>query len=113
MREGDGKGLALVDVATLIYIGVATAAVIILTGGDRTATISFMGAHLLAVGLVLLAPQARAAGPVGSFIGEWYPMVLLGGLYAEVGVLNFDVGFHHDLAIQRLEQWVFGSQVRV
>ncbi len=111
MREADGKGLAPVDLATLIYIGVATAAVIIFTGGDRTATISFMGAHLLAVGLVLLAPQARAAGPVGSFVGEWYPMLLLGALYAEVGVLNFDVGFHHDLAIQRLEQWVFGSQV--
>src|SRR5204863_174078 len=41
----------------------------------------------------------------------WYPMLLLGALYAEVGVLNVDLGYQHDLVIQRLELWVFGSQL--
>src|SRR5437879_4306098 len=61
--------------------------------------------------LCLLAPRARGAGRVGRFLGDWYPMLLLGGLYAEVGVLNVDVGYQHDVAIQRLELWMFGSQV--
>src|SRR5439155_1458759 len=69
------------------------------------------GPRYRVVGLVLLAPRAREAGPVGRFLGNWYPMLLLGGLYAEVGVLNVDVGYPHDLAIQRLELWVFGSQL--
>src|SRR5204863_7175429 len=41
----------------------------------------------------------------------WYPMLLLGALYAEVGVLNVDLGYQHDQVIQRLELWVFGSQL--
>jgi len=107
----DGKGLALIDVATLVYVGVSTVAVLIFTGADRLGAVTLLSAHILAVGLVLLAPQARADGAVGRFAGDWYPMLLLGAFYAEVGVLNIDVGYHHDLAIQRLEQWVFGSQV--
>src|SRR5207247_3888513 len=61
--------------------------------------------------LVFLAPRSRDGGPVGRFLGDWYPMLLLGGLYAEVGVVNVDLGYQHDLAIQRLELLVFGSQV--
>jgi membrane-associated phospholipid phosphatase len=48
---------------------------------------------------------------VGRFLGDWYPMLLLGALYAEVGVLNVDLGYQHDQIIQRLELWVFGSQL--
>src|SRR2546426_824495 len=109
-RVKDGK-LALVDLATLIYVAVSTVAVLVFTGGDRVGSIALLSAHILAVCLVLLAPQARADGPTGRFAGDWYPLLLLGAFYAEVGVLNVDVGYHHDLAIQRLEQWVFGSQV--
>ncbi len=107
----DGKGLALVDVATLVYVGVSTVAVLVFTGGDRLGAITLLSAHILAVALVLLAPQARMDGALGRFAGDWYPMLLLGAFYAEVGVLNVDVGYHHDMAIQRLEQWVFGSQL--
>ncbi|PYO62084.1 MAG: hypothetical protein DMD28_06895 [Gemmatimonadetes bacterium] len=109
-RVKDGK-LALVDLATLIYVAVSTVAVLVFTGGDRVGSIALLSAHILAVCLVLLAPQARADGPTGRFAGDWYPLLLLGAFYAEVGVLNVDVGYHHDLAIQRLEQWVFGSQL--
>jgi membrane-associated phospholipid phosphatase len=107
----DAKNLAPVDVATLLYISVSTVAVLLFTGGDPLAAVTLLTAHILAVAVVLLAPQARADGPVGRFAGDWYPMLLLGAFYAEVGVLNIDVGYHHDLTIQHLEQWIFGSQV--
>ena len=38
-------------------------------------------AHGLLLGLVLLAPRAREAGPLGRFLGDWYPMLLLAGLW--------------------------------
>ncbi len=100
-----------IDLVTLLYVAVATAAVLLFTADDRAGWDWLLLAHVLLVGLVLLAPRARDAGPVGRFLGDWYPMLLLGGLYAEVGVLNVDVGYQHDLAIQRLELWVFGSQL--
>jgi hypothetical protein len=63
------------------------------------------------VGLVRLARRARTGGPAGRFLGDWYPMLLLAALYGEIGVLTLDAGFQNDLAIQRLEAWVFRSQV--
>lgn len=103
--------LAPVDLVTLLYVAVATGAVLAFSGGDHESWDLLLTAHALLVLLVLLAPAARRAGPVGRFLGDWYPMLLLGGLYAEVGVLNVDLGVQHDLAIQRLELWVFGSQL--
>ncbi|HMG18158.1 MAG TPA: phosphatase PAP2 family protein, partial [Gemmatimonadales bacterium] len=50
-------------------------------------------------------------GPIGRFLGDWYPMLLLPALYGEIGVLTLSAGFQNDLQIQRLETWVFGSQV--
>ena len=100
-----------VDLVTLLYVAIATVAVLAFTADDRTGWGWLLVAHGLLVALVLLAPRAREAGRLGRFLGDWYPMLLLGGLYAEVGVLNVDVGYQHDLAIQRLELWVFGSQL--
>ncbi|TMM27736.1 MAG: hypothetical protein E6F93_13745 [Actinobacteria bacterium] len=100
-----------VDLVTLLYVAVATVAVLAFTADDRAGWDWLLVAHALLVTLVLLAPRAREAGRVGRFLGDWYPMLLLGGLYAEVGVLNVDVGYQHDVAIQRLELWMFGSQV--
>jgi hypothetical protein len=104
----DLKRLAPIDVATLLYVAVTTAAALLFGGADRSWLLT---AHVLVVAVVLLAPRARAAGPVGRFVGDWYSILMVTGLYAEVGVLNLDLGHHHDFAIQRLEQLVFGSQV--
>ena len=104
----DLKRLAPIDVATLLYVAITTAAVLRFAGAARPWLLT---AQALVVGVVLLAPRARAAGPVGRFVGDWYPIFLVTALYAEVGVLNLDFGHHHDFAIQRLERWVFGSQV--
>ena len=100
-----------VDLVTLLYVAIATAAVLAFSGSDHAGWDWLLTAHVLLVALVLLAPAARQAGPVGRFLGDWYPMLLLGGLYAEVGVLNVDLAYQHDQVIQRLELWVFGSQL--
>jgi membrane-associated phospholipid phosphatase len=38
-------------------------------------------------------------------------MLLLPALYGEIGILTLSAGFQNDLMIQRLETWVFGSQI--
>lgn len=111
LRRAVLERLTAVDVVTLLYMAFATAAVLAFSGSDHAGWDSLLTAHALVVVLVLLAPAARRAGGVGRFVGEWYPMLLLGGLYAEVGVLNVDLGYQHDQVIQRLELWVFGSQL--
>lgn len=107
----NGTRWTAVDLATLAYIAVATGAVLLFADSDPASLKYLLFAHVLIIALIVLVPQARAAGPVGHFIADWYPMLLLGALYGEVGVLNLDFGYHHDLAIQHLEQWVFGSQL--
>jgi membrane-associated phospholipid phosphatase len=111
LRRGVLERLSAVDVVTMLYVAVATGAVLAFSGRDHAGWDSLLTAHALLVVLVMLAPLARQAGPVGRFLGDWYPMLLLGGLYAEVGVLNVDLGYQHDQVIQRLELWVFGSQL--
>jgi len=111
LRRVVAQRFTAVDLATLLYVAIATGAVLAFSGGDHADWTWLLTAHALLVALVLLAPTARTAGPVGRFLGDWYPIFLLLGLYAEVGVVNLDLGFQHDQTIQRLEQWMFGSQV--
>src|SRR2546425_7648052 len=48
-----------------LYVAVATGAVLAFTGEDHAGWDSLMVANALLVVLVLLAPRAREAGPVG------------------------------------------------
>lgn len=106
------KRFSPIDIATLLYVGLATIAVLLSFRGDVIPGWPWLLlAHAMLVGLVLLAPGARAGGPAGRFLAEWYPMLLLAALYGEIGVLTLDAGFQNDLLIQRLEVWAFGSQV--
>lgn len=101
-----------IDRATLAYVAIATGALALSFRGDDIPGWPWLVlAHVLLVLLVWLAPAARAAGPAGRFFGEWYPMLLLGALYGEIGVLTLDAGFQNDWTIQKLEAWLFGSQV--
>jgi len=100
------------DVATLAYVVFATGALLYGFRGDGIPGWPWLlAAHILIVALVFLAPRARTAGRAGRFLGEWYPMLLLPALYGEIGVLTLSAGFQNDLLIQRLESWVFGSQI--
>jgi membrane-associated phospholipid phosphatase len=106
------RGFTAIDLATLAYVTIATGAVFLsFEGDDIPGWPWLLAAHALIVALVLLAPRARVAGAVGRFLGDWYPMLLLAALYGEIGVLTLDAGFQNDLLVQRLEAWVFGSQV--
>ena len=101
-----------IDIATGAYVLVATGAVLYGFRGDGIPGWPWLlTAHALIVALMLLAPRARNAGAVGRFLGDWYPMLLLPALYAEIGVLTLSAGFQNDLLIQRFETWVFGSQI--
>jgi membrane-associated phospholipid phosphatase len=101
-----------IDLATVAYIAVATGAVLLSFRAEGIPGWPWvLTAHGLIAVLVLLAPRARRAGPVGRFIGDWYPMLLLPALYGEIGVLTLSAGFQNDQLIQRLETWVFGSQI--
>ena len=104
--------LSPLDRWTLAYVALATVAVGLSFEGESIEGWGWLAvAHLLLVGLVLLAPRARVAGGLGRFLGDWYPMLLLAALYGEIGVLTLDAGFQNDLAIQRLEASLFRSQV--
>ncbi len=108
------RGFTAVDIATGAYVAIGTAAVLYGFRGEAGGIPGWpllLTAHALIVALVLLAPHARAAGRLGRFLGDWYPMLLLPALYGEIGVLTLSAGFQNDLLIQRLETWVFGSQV--
>jgi len=101
-----------IDLATLAYAGVATVAVLRSLSGEVIPGWPWLlVAHVLLAFLVWLAPRGRAAGAVGEFLADWYPMLLLVALYSEVGVLTLDAGFQNDLAVQHLELWVFGSEI--
>src|SRR4029077_17214550 len=80
LRRDVVERFTAVDVFTLVYIAVATAAVLAFSGHDHPGWDLLLSAHALILVLVLIAPAARRAGPVGRFLGDWYPMLLLGGL---------------------------------
>jgi len=100
-----------IDIATLLYLAAATIALLVSYSGEIPGGGWLFVAHGLVLVVVLLAPRAREGGHIGRFLGDWYPMLLLPALYGEIGVLTLDAGFQNDWWIQRLEVWVFGSEV--
>jgi membrane-associated phospholipid phosphatase len=110
---GRDDGYHLIDIAMLAYQVPATIAVLLSFRSDAAPWGRgwLIAAHALLLLLVTLAPRARRAGPVGRIVGDWYPMLTLPALYTEVGVLTLNAGLQNDWSIQRLETWVFGSEV--
>lgn len=70
----------------------------------------FLAVQVLLVVLALAMPRARRAGPVGRFLGDWYPLLLLTALYTEVGLVNLGDGRAFDRIVLRWEQALFGFQ---
>ena len=94
------RRFAPIDIATLLYVTGTTAALLLFGRADRAAA-WLLTAHVLVVSVVLLAPRLRQAGPFGQFMAEWYSIIMVTALYAEIGVLNLGFGHHHDAAIQQ------------
>jgi membrane-associated phospholipid phosphatase len=103
--------LAPIDRATLAYLAVALA--FTLANGPRrlpAAALLPAGLGLAAVVAGLVAPRARRAGRLGRFLAEFYPLLLTGGLYTHVGLVNAARGVSHDGIVQSWEQALFGGQ---
>jgi hypothetical protein len=75
---------------------------------DRS--LALLPVNVLLVILVLLMPRARRAGPVGRFIGDWYPLLLVTALYTQVGLVNLADGRAYDRIVIGWEQVLFGFQ---
>ncbi len=70
----------------------------------------FLVVHGLLAALALLMPRARRSGPVGRLVGDWYPLLIVTGLYTEVGLVNLADGRAYDRIVLRWEQALFGFQ---
>lgn len=104
--------LAPLDRLTLAYAGALGIALAWLWRDGLPASSSWIVlAHVLLAALALLAPAGRTAGPAGRFLGDWYPLLLLGALYGALGVVNLEEAHAYDLTVQRWEAAVFGGQV--
>jgi hypothetical protein len=103
-----GDRLTRVDRWTLGY-ALATAAILAWRlPVDRLPM--FLVVHGLLATLALLMPLARRAGPVGRFVGDWYPLLIVFALYTEVGLVNLADGRAYDRIVLGWEQAVFGFQ---
>src|SRR5439155_1630038 len=82
VSESLWRGFTAIDLATGAYVAVATGAVLLSFRGDGIPGWPWiLTAHTLIAALVLLAPRARSTGPLGRFLGDWYPMLLLPALW--------------------------------
>jgi membrane-associated phospholipid phosphatase len=98
-----------VDKLLLAYLAIVT--VVALVRAPREPGCWWLlPAHGLFVLLVFLI-RRRPLGPVGRLVAEVYPLLLLVGLYGEIGILNGRSVRVHDGLIQQWEAALFGSQV--
>ncbi|MGH7500067.1 MAG: phosphatase PAP2 family protein [Gemmatimonadales bacterium] len=98
-----------VDWLLLGYLAIVTV-VAIIRAPRQPSCWWLLPAHALFVLLVLLLRRANV-GPVGRMLGEIYPLLLLVGLYGEIGILNGGGVPVHDALVQRWEAALFGGQV--
>jgi len=107
-------GLTLLDRLTLAYVAVPTLALVLsFRDGPIPGWPYVLLAQALTVVCVFIAPRARSAGPLGRVVGDLYPLLLLPGLYSEIGIFTLHRGVVHDALIQSLEMRIFGTQVSV
>lgn len=104
------KDLSAVDRWTLAYAAAATLALAFHwpVQGHWAGLLPL--AHVGLVAAALLAPRARRAGPLGSFVGTVYPLFVVTVLYSEIGLFNSSAGRSYDSTIQAWEQGLFGLQ---
>jgi len=102
--------LAPIDRATLAYLVVALA--FNLAYGPREPSSLLLPGALLMAALVagFLAPRARGAGRLGRLLAEFYPLLLILGLYTHVGLVNAARGVSYDRLVIGWEAALFSGQ---
>ena len=118
---GPFLGLSALDRLTLLYVAAASVLLVAHVNNWRDArptrweTECLIASHVLALVFALLAPIVRnRSRSEDSFVAEWYPVMVMIGLYAGVGLLNTGAGgstVAFDGVVQRWEMAVFGRQV--
>ena len=103
-----GLGMTSIDSWTLGYAIVAAAAIVWRV--PRECIPALLAINALLATLVLMMPRARRAGPVGRFLGDWYPLLIVTALYTEVGLVNLADGRAYDRIVLGWEQALFGFQ---
>ena len=106
------RGTQPADRLTLIFI-VVFAAMLMAQAKVVTAWPWLLFADALVVVLLALLRLLPAKGGLAEFIGGAYPLILVGGFYTQLGLIQLDVGRLHDLVVQRWELALFGQQVSV
>jgi membrane-associated phospholipid phosphatase len=97
------------------YLGFVT--IVLLARGPAAGGAAWLlVAHLLfVVALLAFRRLPRNGAGVGHAIHVLYPLAFIGALYAEIGIINQQVGLttilRHDAVVQRWEQLLFGQQV--
>jgi len=114
-------GLTALDRLTLLYVLAASILLAAHVANWRNArptrweTECLIASHVLALAFALLAPIFRdRSRSEDSFVAEWYPVMVMAGLYAGVGLLNTGAGgptIAFDAVVQRWDLAVFGRQV--
>jgi membrane-associated phospholipid phosphatase len=109
------RSLAPIDLLTIAYAVVALAFTATL-GPERWSAVLLpaLAACGSAVLAALLAPRARASGPLGRLLAEVYPLLVTVAFYTHAGLVNRARGrFSHDALVQGWEEALFGTQVSV
>jgi membrane-associated phospholipid phosphatase len=103
-------GLRPVDRLIIAYLA-ATAAVVLLFGSRLQERFLIASAHALAILSIVVIARARPRARVIAFAHDWYPILAVAALYAELSVLTkIFAAAPHDAAIAALEARLFGGQ---
>ena len=103
--------LAPIDRATLAYLGVALAFNLAYGPREPPSSLLLPGALVMAALVAgFLAPRARRAGRLGRLLAEFYPLLLIVGLYTQVGLVNTARGVSYDPLVIGWETALFSGQ---
>jgi membrane-associated phospholipid phosphatase len=96
------------------YVAFVTVVIVVRGGPLQSGDGWLLAAHALFGVLLYLLTHLRPEQRAGGFLWDLYPLILLIGLYAEIGVLNDQLGpeavLANDALIQRWEAALFGGQ---
>lgn len=97
------------------YLAFVTVVIVLRGGLADSRNWWLLTAHVLFGVLLFLFSRLRESDRIGRPVHDLYPLPLLLGLYAELGVLSVQLGetatYARDAVIQGWDQAIFGSQV--